>query len=192
MGPESEDGGVQIWEEKGHWRNGIARQGKHCSWEMPGGTTVPYKKTKHKTFNAFRIKRFSGQYQIQTKKWGEANRGNTVLGKPSSATVTLLSEEAVWRTQYIEKSKCTFIKKTLSISRLTLQIAVNMKINENKTKQKNPRRPLVLKERTTCSMHIHVKAEFDRQRERGRKGKSPDRHCHPCRPSYPSLWHLAV
>lgn len=61
---------------------------------MPGGTTVPYKKTKHKTFNAFCIKRFSGQYQIQTKKWGKANRGNTVLGKPSSGTVILLSEEA--------------------------------------------------------------------------------------------------
>lgn len=52
MGPESGDGGVRIW-EKGHWRNGISRQGRHCSWEMPGGTTVPYKKTKHKTFNAF-------------------------------------------------------------------------------------------------------------------------------------------
>jgi hypothetical protein len=54
MGPESGDGGVRIW-EKGHWRNGISRQGRHCSWEMPGGTTVPYKKTKHKTFNAFCI-----------------------------------------------------------------------------------------------------------------------------------------
>lgn len=37
---------------------------------MPGGTTVPYKKTKHKTFNAFCRKAASGQYQTQGRDWG--------------------------------------------------------------------------------------------------------------------------
>lgn len=163
MGPESEDGGVQIWEEKGHWRNGIARQGKHCSWEMPGGTTVPYKKTKHKTFNAFCIKCFSGQYQIQSRNWGNANWGGTVLGKPSSKTVILLSEEMAWGKQYVEKNKCTFTRKTLLISRQTSQIAVNMKI-------KNNRRSLIAflswkrGQRATCTSMS--KQRLDRQRGR--------------------------
>lgn len=79
---------------------------------MPGGTTVPYKKTKHKTFNAFCIKRFSGQYQIQSRNCGSTNWGATVLGKPGSKTVILLSDEVVWGTQYGEKNKCTLIRKT--------------------------------------------------------------------------------
>lgn len=37
---------------------------------MPGGTTVPYKKTKHKTFNAFCRKAASGQYQTQGRDRG--------------------------------------------------------------------------------------------------------------------------
>lgn len=77
---------------------------------MPGGTTVPYEKTKHKTFNAFCIKRFSGQYQIQRRNWGSANWDATVLGKPGSKTVILFSEEMVWGTQHGE-NKCTLIRK---------------------------------------------------------------------------------
>lgn len=128
---------------------------------MPGGTTVPYKKTKHKTFNAFCRKRFSGQYPIQSRNWGNANQGAMVLvlGKSSSQTVMFFSEEVVWGTKYAEKNKCTLIRKILLLAGQTLQI--NMKI-----KKKNAYTPPILKGGATCCMQIHVKAGTGRA-ERG-------------------------
>lgn len=81
---------------------------------MPGGTTVPYKKTKHKTFNAFCRKRFSGQYQIQSGSQGNAQEAVRTRSAKQYDSYAL-SGEVVWGAQYVEKNKCTFIRKTLNI-----------------------------------------------------------------------------
>lgn len=88
--PENVDE-VQIW-EKGHWRNGIARQGKHCSWGMPDETIVPYKKTRHKTFKwcidtadfLFWCKNFKSQTRMKNKTKRQAHwhscKGEVTVG----------------------------------------------------------------------------------------------------------------
>lgn len=121
---------------------------------MPGGTTVPYKKTKHKTFNAFYRKAASGQYQAQGRDRGSQGvssagvRKAEVQGHRAGAQCRVEGKDGVQRRvrrrntttksggeggrehSVWDRTKTTSKRRILSISKHRLQITVSMNISK--------------------------------------------------------------